>query len=530
MKLLKKSFNLTLFIILLLLFAEKALPQNGNDPDLNAEQIINMYKPALVSIWYTQARMYDYYTFKYTTKDTMLLSGSGFIFSEDGHVGTNYHVIEPIDSIIIKMSDGIFYNAEVMLVDEKNDFAILKIKKTEDIIFPVVKLANSDFVRQGQEVYAIGSPLGFEYTISQGIVAGIRENEKVTFNDPLTYAPSDKVFEKVIQITAAISPGNSGGALFNTKGEVIGITSYGYMGYGNLNFAVAINTFRKTSKLIATADSALITELEIKREESIFNKNYKNASNLKSQLLYDWAYTKQKDTMKVYDTLIVKSDSLNKLNYAKAEILYLKCVDLRPDTFFIYRDLLDMYVFTESYDKAEDFYKIIKDKFQSDSLINSLSSTLADAYSTKKDYMKALMFYEKMEKVDTNDNFIRIQISSIYEKTGEYNKAIAKLNQIIRRDSTYTNAYVQMGRIYYENIKDFDKAKDYLSIAYIKELNTGFISFPDMLYYLGMISVKDKKKSEAVMYYSELRTTYTYKDEDTKKKANLFKAIQNMNE
>jgi tetratricopeptide (TPR) repeat protein len=189
-----------------------------------------------------------------------------------------------------------------------------------------------------------------------------------------------------------------------------------------------------------------------------------------------------------------------------------------------------MYVFTESYDKAEDFYKIIKEKFQSDSLINSLSSTLADAYSTKKDYMKAMMFYEKMEKVDTNDNFIRIQISSIYEKTGDYKKAIAKLNQIIKRDSSYTNAYVQIGRIYYENIKDFDKAKEYLSIAYLKELNTGFISFPDMLYYLGMISVKEKKKSEAVMYYTELRNTYSYKDDDTKKKSNLYKAIQKMNE
>jgi tetratricopeptide (TPR) repeat protein len=526
----KKLIYLPFFILVLFLFAGKAFPQNGENGELNAEQIITMYKPALVSIWYTQSRLYDYTTFKYTTKDTMLLSGSGFLFSENGLVGTNYHVIEPIDSIIIKMSDGIFYNAEVVLMDEKNDFAILKIKDSDGMKFPTVKLANSDSVRQGQDVYAIGSPLGYEYTISQGIVAGIRENEKVTFYDPMTYMPSDKVFEKVIQITAAISPGNSGGALFSTRGEVIGITSYGYMGFGNLNFAVAINTFKNTSKLIETADSTLIAELEVKREQSIFNKNYKNASNLKSQLFYDWMYTKQKDTMKVYDTLIVKSDSLNKLNYVKAEMLYLKCVDMRPDTFFTYRELLDMYVFTESYDKAEDFYKKIKERFQSDSLINTLSSTLADAYSTKKDYTKALSFYEKMEKVDASDMFIRVQIANIYEKTGDYKKAIVKLNQVIKQDSSFTNAYVQIGRIYYERVKDNNKSKEYLSAAYLKELNTGYVTYPDMLYYLGMIAIQENKKAEAIMYYSELRSSYSYKDEDTKKKADLYKAIQKMDE
>jgi tetratricopeptide (TPR) repeat protein len=241
-------------------------------------------------------------------------------------------------------------------------------------------------------------------------------------------------------------------------------------------------------------------------------------------------YTKQKDTMKVYDTLIVKSDSLNKLNYAKAEILYLKCVDMRPDTFFTYRELLDMYVFTESYDKAEDFYKKIKEKFQSDSLINSLSSTLADAYSTKKDYTKALSFYEKMEKVDTSDMFIRVQIANIYEKTGDSKTSIVKLNQVIKRDSSYTNAYVQVGRIYYERIKDYEKSKEYLSAAYLKELNTGYVTYPDMLYYLGMIAVQENKKAEAILYYSELRSSYSYKDEDTKKKADLYKAIQKMDE
>ena len=530
MNFLKRSIFQLFFILLIFSTCEKLYSQNNENGELNAEQIIAQNKPALVSIWYTQSRTFDYLTYKYTQKDTMLLSGSGFIFSEYGLVGTNNHVIESIDSIIIKMSDGTFYNADVLLLDEKNDFAILKIKDTTGIKFPTVKLGNSDSLRQGQDIFAIGSPLGYEYTISQGIVAGIRDNEKVTFTDPTTYLPSEKVFERVIQITAAISPGNSGGALFNPKGDVIGITSYGYMGYGNLNFAVAINTFKNTSKLVQDADADFKDELDNKRDQSIFNKSYKSASNLKSQLSYDWIYTKQKDTMKVYDTLIVRSDSLNKINFTKAELLYMKCLDMRPDTFFVYRELLDMYVITESYDKAEDLYKKIKEKFQSDSLINSLSSTLADAYSTKKDYTKALVFYEKMMKTDTADMFIRTQIAALYEKMGDYKKAVVKLKEVIKKDSSYTNAYVQIGRIYYDYLKDIDIAKKYLTAAYFNEINYGYVTYPDMLYYLGMIAVKEKKKTEAVMYYLDLKNAYTYKDEDTKKKKDLFRAIQNLDE
>ena len=266
---------------------------------MNAEQIIETYKPALISIWYTEKDYYSYNTYSYI--DTMLLNGSGFIFNEEGLIGTNYHVVDNIDSLIVKTSDGIFYNSELLLVDKENDFAILKIVNPDNIKFPVIKLGNSDNVKAGQEVFAIGSPLGFEYTISSGIVAAVRDNEKVSFSDPLTYENTEKEFEKVLQITAAISPGNSGGALFNSKGEVIGITTYTYIGYGNLNFAVAINSFKKLIKLEETKAYLTDNDLKVKKEESQFTTNYKQATDIKSQLYYDWSYSRQKDSMKTPD-------------------------------------------------------------------------------------------------------------------------------------------------------------------------------------------------------------------------------------
>ena len=242
-----------------------------NGVEFNAEQIIENNKPALVSIWYHTNNYYSYYS--YSIKDTTLLNGSGFIIDPSGIVGTNFHVVDGIDSLLVKTSDGTFYDAQILFLDEKNDMAILKLKNTNGMKFQTVKFGNSDLPKVGQDVFAIGSPLGYEYTISQGIIAGIRENEKVTFNDPLTYAPIEKNFEKVIQITAAISPGNSGGALFNKKGEVIGITTYTYTGYGNLNFAIAINGFVRFMNSIDLANYEHSEEAKKKIEESMYLSN-----------------------------------------------------------------------------------------------------------------------------------------------------------------------------------------------------------------------------------------------------------------
>ena len=109
---------------------EKAImtvsPTNEKKNDeLNAEQIIEQNKPALISIWYHTSDYYSYYS--YDVKDTTLLSGSGFIIDSNGIVGTNYHVIDGFDSLLIKTSDGTFYNADLLIVDEKDDMAFARL-------------------------------------------------------------------------------------------------------------------------------------------------------------------------------------------------------------------------------------------------------------------------------------------------------------------------------------------------------------------------------------------------------------------
>ena len=531
-----KHLNKIAIVFLLLISFVTSYAQNDiltserKDDDLNAEQIIEQNKSALVSVWYHTDSYYGYYYLS-TPKDTTLLSGSGFIFDSHGFVGTNYHVIDGFDSLMIKTSDGNFYNAELIFVDEKNDIAILRIINSDNIVFPAVKIGNSDLPRVGQNVYAIGSPLGFEYTISEGIIAALRENEKVSFNDPATYALIEKTFDRVIQITAAISPGNSGGALFNGKGEVIGITTYSYGFYGNLNFAIAINSF---TKLRSTIDFATLDKDEsflAKKKDNLFKTNYRLAESFKSKLYSSWFYTKQRDTMKTYDTMIVKQDSLNKINFIKAENYYNMCIEMQPDTFYIYQGLMDMYIYTENFNKAEPLYGMIKEKFTSDSLLNTFSSSLAMAYSTSKDYKKALMFYEKLQKKDTNDVYVLYQMADLYGKQKDIKKSEEVYKKIIKIDPAYIMGYIQLGKLYYEQ-KDYKSAKKYLNMAVEKTMmeEYSYGNYLDLHYYRGMIAVAEGRKLDALMCYIDIKSTYTYTKEENEKKLGLYKAIKKMEE
>ena len=155
--------------------------------------------------------------------------GSGFVLSKDGYILTNNHVIEDADKIIVRLSDRREIDAELIGRDERSDLALLKIEAKE---LPVVKLGSSKKLKPGEWVLAIGSPFGFDYSVTAGIVSAKgrslpREN----------YVP-------FIQTDVAINPGNSGGPLFNLDGEVVGINSQIYSrtgGYMGVSFAIPID-------------------------------------------------------------------------------------------------------------------------------------------------------------------------------------------------------------------------------------------------------------------------------------------------
>ena len=167
---------------------------------------------------------------------TAAASGSGFVISEDGYILTNYHVVESSNSITVTAYDGTTYDATLVGYDESNDIAVLKVDATG--LTPVT-LGDSDNLNVGDSVIAIGNPLGeLTFSLTAGAVSAL--NRQVTL-------PSNVTMD-LIQTDCAINSGNSGGALFNLYGEVIGITNAKYSSSSsteasidNIGFAIPIN-------------------------------------------------------------------------------------------------------------------------------------------------------------------------------------------------------------------------------------------------------------------------------------------------
>ena len=179
---------------------------------------------------------------------TAAAAGSGFILTQDGYILTNYHVVENSNSITVTTYDGTAYDAQLIGYDESNDIAVLKVDATD--LTPVV-LGDSDTLNVGDTVVAIGNPLGeLTFSLTTGAVSAL--NRPVTFSTGTTM--------NLIQTDCAINSGNSGGALFNLYGEVIGITNAKYSSSSssseasidNIGFAIPIDQVRSIFESIIT--------------------------------------------------------------------------------------------------------------------------------------------------------------------------------------------------------------------------------------------------------------------------------------
>ena len=167
--------------------------------------------------------------------------GSGFIVSADGYILTNAHVVDMADEVTVKLSDKREFKAKVIGADKRTDVAVIKIEATG---LQAVKIGDPEKLRVGEWVLAIGSPFGFESTVTAGIVSA-----KGRSLPQENYVP-------FIQTDAAVNPGNSGGPLFNIKGEVVGINSQIYSrtgGFMGLSFAIPIDVAMDVSNQLRTA-------------------------------------------------------------------------------------------------------------------------------------------------------------------------------------------------------------------------------------------------------------------------------------
>jgi len=204
--------------------AKKNIGQNNN-PRLNIPNVPDEFKPFLDKFFNgmptpppgSQSRKTPSF-------------GSGFILSADGYIMTNNHVISNADEITIRLSDDTVLDAKLIGQDERSDLALLKVEANN---LPTVSIGDSNNLKLGEWVLAIGSPFGFDHTVTAGIVSGKKRN-----------LPNES-YVPYIQTDVAINPGNSGGPLFNLQGEVVGVNAQIYTrsgGFMGVSFAIPAET------------------------------------------------------------------------------------------------------------------------------------------------------------------------------------------------------------------------------------------------------------------------------------------------
>jgi len=199
--------------------------------------IIDVYDQASPAVVNITNRSYVYYQFMGAVPEEG--TGSGFVYDREGHIVTNYHVIENAEELLVTFADGEVVQAELVGADQTNDLAVLRVDAGDDLPEPL-EMGDSSQLRVGQSVLAIGNPYGLQQTLTTGVVSALGR---------VIESPEDNNFiGEAIQTDAAINPGNSGGPLLNLQGQVVGVNSQIISPSGasaGIGFAVSANTVRR---------------------------------------------------------------------------------------------------------------------------------------------------------------------------------------------------------------------------------------------------------------------------------------------
>jgi S1-C subfamily serine protease len=213
----------------------KAVPQPVDLPSLE-DELIGVYESVGMGVVNITNRSYGYdWFFRPVPQEG---GGSGFVYDTEGHIITNFHVIENADELFVTFSDETTVPATVVGADPSNDLAVLSVDVTHEMLQPI-DLGESAGLRVGQFVVAIGNPFGFEQTLTVGVVSALGR---------VIESPNDRFIGEIIQTDAAINPGNSGGPLLDLSGAVVGVNTAIFspsQASAGIGFAVPVDTVRR---------------------------------------------------------------------------------------------------------------------------------------------------------------------------------------------------------------------------------------------------------------------------------------------
>lgn len=198
-------------------------------------------------------------------------AGSGFVFSSDGYIFTNHHVVAGAKKIRITLLNGDEFDVGFIGSDADTDVGILK---TYDSGFSVATLGNSNELEIGQLLIAIGNPLGFQHSVSVGVLSGKSRNMQ---------APSGRIIENVLQTDVAMNPGNSGGPLINTDGEVVGINTAIIPYAQGISFSIDLETAKDIASYLIKDGKVTKAYLGLMLQDAVINPRIRNFYKLETK-------------------------------------------------------------------------------------------------------------------------------------------------------------------------------------------------------------------------------------------------------
>lgn len=417
-----------------------------------------------------------------------IAQGSGFFINKNGDVITNRHVIEGASQAEVKANDGKVYRVKkVLAVDNEGDCASLSLENATSDTFPALSLSAA-VPEVGEKIIVIGSPLGLEQTVSDGIVSAVRD------------IPN---FGNIIQISAPISPGSSGGPVVNMKGEVIGIATFQYKEGQNLNFAVP---------------SERISKLVVKETRSLSdwntgeNKDWQNSAwgLFQTGLTFSWAGDCQK-ALPYFEKAIKKASNFGlayfSLGYCYAELghyqealeAYKQAIKIVPDMSLCHYNLGTVYdelgrnqEAVEAYKQAirinpddadahlklglallrlnrsQEAMEALKQSIRINPVEPVAYSKLANIFNGLERYQEAVEACKQAIRINPDFAEAHLTLGITYIKLGRYQEAIVALKQSIRIEPNTADAHYLLG-LTYTILEDTSSAMEEYKI--LKKLN-----------------------------------------------------------
>lgn len=375
-----------------IIFVTLSLQTHGQSPPIELSALAKRARPAVFLL------------VTYDASKKELATGSGFTVSRDGTLITNYHVIEKAHSAIVKSESGGFFPIQGLLaVDAANDLAILKIEGKD---FPFLNLGSSDNLEAGVRICVIGSPLGLEGTLSEGIISAVREVAGL---------------RRWLQITASISPGSSGSPVFNSKGEVVGVATMLLRGGQSLNFAIAIEAARK---LLTQVESTTKAQ-PFKESLAVADKNIGTDPDLVAAL-----------------GAVTSGDYARMLSHAQV------LVKKYPEDSLAHFVVGLAYAFLNfTADAINAYQQAIKLKPDYADAWNNLGSVYRNSGNTAE----AINAIKQAVKLKPEDADPWYNLGVVYNDSGRIADAIAAYQQAIRLKTDYADAWFNLGRVYDKN-------------------------------------------------------------------------------